>query len=343
MTDIFQFTRGQMRFFALDQPSKSLFHSYPLWVRWCSITTFVASLGFLCISSFIHNNLVPLDTGFLPSLLVVLFFVALLNIYSLLHLRKQYGQTDKAFREADCEFSSIFQNVLDGILIVNNEGDCLDANPAAAAILRFARNKLVGQNINSFLLDYDAFTQGWKSFLKSNSQRGRVRLIAGDGTMLFVDFTAAVNYLPGRHVFIICDVTERTCAEESLKESEERFRHMADNIQEIFWMMDADTKDVIYVNQAYTTITGHSIESLYKSPSSYRELIHPQDRIRVLSKLQEVVDSGCFDEEFQFIHARGGVRWIWVKAFPVQEYGLTRWLVGTAHDISSRKQAERQI
>jgi PAS domain S-box-containing protein len=118
---------------------------------------------------------------------------------------------------------------------------------------------------------------------------------------------------------------------------------MANNIQEIFWMMDADTQEVTYVNHAYITITGHSIESLYENPSSYRELIHPQDRIRVLSKLQEIVNSGSFDEEFRFIRADGAIRWIWAKGFPVPAEGATRWLVGTAQDITSRKCAEMQV
>jgi len=108
-------------------------------------------------------------------------------------------------------------------------------------------------------------------------------------------------------------------------------------------MMDATTKEIIYVNQAYTTITGRSIESLYEHPSSYAELIHPQDRIRVLTKLQDASTDGSFDEEFRFIYANGKVRWVGVKGFPVRDRGFTRWLVGTARDITSRKEAERQI
>lgn len=115
-----------------------------------------------------------------------------------------------------------------------------------------------------------------------------------------------------------------------------------DRPEEIIWTMNAETKEVVYVNQAYVTITGHSIQSLSGSPSSYRELIHPQDRIRVLSKLQEVVTTGFFDEEFRFIHANGTVRWIWVKAHPARD-ARGRWLVGTAQDITSRKEAEKQI
>ena len=53
---------------------------------------------------------------------------------------------------------------------------------------------------------------------------------------------------------------------------------MANNIQESFWMMDAATQEVTYVNPAYSAITGHNVESLQTNPAAYRELIHPENR-----------------------------------------------------------------
>jgi PAS domain S-box-containing protein len=318
-------------------------HSFLPWIRLCSIGTLLVSVGLLSLSVFAYDRRSVSFTGLIPSLLITLSFAAFLNIYSLWHFRTEHQQTDRSFRDTDCEFSSIFRNVLDGILIADDAGNCLDANPAATSILRLSEYQLIGQNIRRFLVDTDAFTQGWNSFLQGKNQRGRARLIAGDGAALYVEFTAAANYLQGRHLLILCDVTERTYAELSLRASEERFQHMANNIQELFWMMDASTQEVTYVNQAYATLTGHSLESLRTNPISYRELIYPEDRIRVLSKLQEVISTGAFDEEFRFIRADGAVRWVWAKGFPVRTDGVTRWLVGTAQDITSRKQAEKQI
>jgi PAS domain S-box-containing protein len=283
------------------------------------------------------TSLVPL------TVVATLVFATSLNVYSLWRFSNEHRAIDQAFRNTDCEFSSIFRNVLDGILITDGAGNCLDANPAAAAILRLSQTELIGKNIGCFFINEDAFAQGWRSFLRNKTKRGRARLIVGDGLPLYVDFSATANYLPGRHLLILCDVTERTHAEFSLKRSEERFQHMADNIQEIFWMMDASTRDVTYVNRAYAILTGHTVESLRSKPSSYRELIHAEDRIRVLSKLQEVSISGSFDEEFRFVRADGAVRWVWAKGFPVLADGTIRWLVGTAQDITSRKQAEMQI
>ncbi len=315
----------------------------PSWLRFSCLATLMVAIGLLLISLLLNTYGSRFPTAFVISILMALAVAISLTTYSLSYCRSEHREADQAFRDADCEFSSIFQNVLDGILIVDNAGDCLDANPAAAAILRMSASKLIGHNIGRFLSDRDAFTQKWRSFLQCKSQRGRAQLTAGDGTTLFVDFTAAANYLPGRHVFILCDVTERTRAESSLRKSEERFLHMANNIQEIFWMMDASTQELTYVNPAYTAITGHAVESLHGNPSGYQELIYPEDRIRILSRLQDLARSGTLDEEFRFIRADGEVRWAWAKGVPVPTDGKTRWLVGTAQDITSRKQAEMKI
>src|SRR6202167_1721134 len=315
----------------------------PLWLRRCSIATLGTSIGFLCLSLLVYNRYSLPATNLGPSLLLALTFAAFLNLYSLWHFRNEHREIDQAFRDTDCEFSSIFRNVLDGILIADNAGNCLDANPAAAAILRCSRNKLVGQHLGRFLADADGFAQAWNSFLRNKHQRGRARLVAGDGRTLYVNFTAAANYLPGRHLLILCDVTERTHAEFSLRKSEERFQQMASNIQEVFWMMDANTQEVTYVNKAYATLTGHSLASLRANPSSDRELIHSEDRIRVLSKLKDLANFGIFDEEFRFVRADSEVRWAWAKGFRVRTDEVPRWLVGTVQDITSRKKAEMQI
>ncbi len=328
---------------SLAQPSTIFCHSSPSWLRWSSTVTLVTSGVLLCVSLFAYNYHPIFAASLVPSLLVALTFAIFLNIYSLFYLRKEHRAIDRAFRDTDREFSSIFHNVLDGILIVDNEGDCLDANPAATGILRVSVNELIGHNICLFFLDRAAFARRWSSFLRDKSQRGRAQLVAGDRTILFVDFTATANYLPGRHVLILCDVTERTKAELSLRNSEERFQLMANNIQEIFWMMDANTLEVTYINPAYDSITGHDLESIQDNPTSYRELIHPEDRIRILSRLHDLARLGILDEEFRFIRADNEVRWVWAKGVSVCEDGETRWLVGTAQDITSRKQAEMKI
>jgi PAS domain S-box-containing protein len=132
--------------------------------------------------------------------------------------------------------------------------------------------------------------------------------------------------------------------EASLLESEERFRQMADNIQEIFWMIDAETRKTLYVNPAYETITGRSREELRRDPRSYEEIIHPDDRVQVLLRLDEATRTGEYDERFRIVAPTGEERWVWVRGFPVRDdRGKIRRLVGIALDITTQKHTEEEV
>jgi PAS domain S-box-containing protein len=127
-------------------------------------------------------------------------------------------------------------------------------------------------------------------------------------------------------------------------DTEERLQEMADNIQEIVWMIDAETKQALYVNAAYETITGRSCQSLLQNPSSYEDLIHPEDRVHVLTKLGEATQTGHFDERFRIVRADGEVRWVTVHGFPARDdAGRIYRLVGTVQEITALKEAEEKI
>jgi len=128
------------------------------------------------------------------------------------------------------------------------------------------------------------------------------------------------------------------------RESEARFQQMASNIREIFWMIDAGTRHPLYVNEAYETITGRSCQSLFDNPTSYEELIHSEDRTRVLAKLDEATRTGQFNERFRIVSTHGEERWITVHGFPVRDAAGKIWrLVGTAQEITEQKKAEDQV
>lgn len=316
----------------------------PLWFWVCSLILVLVAVCLFAVSASSGIYRSRLSALLIPALLLCLAFAVFLNIQFLLQARKRQRETDSAFYTMDCEFTSVFRHALDGILILDDHGMCLEANPAACGILGIARDELIGQPLANFYVDPQEYARNWASFLERKYQRGSAQLLPGDGSTVFVDYAAVANYVPGRHIAILCDTTERTHAERSLHQSEDRFQQMANNIQEVFWMMDAQTKHVIYVNRAYEAITGYSVSSVYANPVSYREVIYAADRVRVLARLEDGVMTGNFDEEFRIVRADGVVRWVWVKASLVRDPGQPgRWLVGTAQDVTSRKQAELQI
>jgi PAS domain S-box-containing protein len=278
-----------------------------------------------------------------PVLLVGLTCAVVVHLFTLTHARDEQRKVDNAFDTTDREFASVFRNTLDGILILDDRGFCFDANPAAFSILGATAGELIGKPLSKFYADGRVFGSEWAILQKEGGRRGQANLVRADGGTVFVDYTYAANCVPGRHLLVLCDTTRRSQAEKSLRRSEERFQQIADRIQEIFWVMDAETKEVIFVNRAYEAITGRSISSLYNQPSSYRDYLHPDDRVHVLAKLEEAVSTGDFDEEFRIVRPDGSLRWVSAKALPVRDYGqLTSGLFGTVQDITGRKRAERE-
>ncbi len=79
----------------------------------------------------------------------------------------------------------------------------------------------------------------------------------------------------------ITDITARKVGEEALRESQGRFRELAENIKEVFWMSDPQKNEILYVSPAYEQIWGRTCESLYASPRSWLEATHTDDRARI--------------------------------------------------------------
>ena len=280
----------------------------------------------------------------LTFVLIALCVAIILHVRFMILARREQRETAGVLDATEREFQSIFDSALDAILILDDQGLCLEANPAALALLGTVRSELVGCSIRKFHSPLDDFENVWKRFLDSKIEQGEAELIRQDGVQVFVEYTAKANYLPGRHVAVLRDITMRKQGQAALRESDERFQQMANNIREIYWMLDAQTKHIIYINPAYETITGRSLATLRDNPTSYQEAFHPEDRVRVLTRVEEATRTGELDEEFRIVRPDHSIRWVSVRGVSVRDSaGVIRRLVGIAQDISARKSAEEQM
>jgi PAS domain S-box-containing protein len=143
---------------------------------------------------------------------------------------------------------------------------------------------------------------------------------------------------------VAIDITERKIMETALHESEEQFRQVTECIQEVFWVSDTLKKEVLYVSPAYASIWGRTCESLYHSPRSWLDAIHPDDQDRVLQAALSKQTVGTYDEEYRIVRPDGAIRWIRDRAFPVHDSaGAVARIVGVADDITERKKAEEAL
>ena len=131
---------------------------------------------------------------------------------------------------------------------------------------------------------------------------------------------------------------------ESLQQSEQRFRQLAENFDGCVWMMSVDDWSMLYVSPAFERIWGRSCESLYENPESWLLAIHEDDRERVGNAFYNHVTSGTFDEEYRVVRPDKTIRFVWDRGVPIcDEEGNVRQVAGIAHDITRRRILEQQL
>ncbi len=150
-----------------------------------------------------------------------------------------------------------------------------------------------------------------------------------------------ISKLPsGEIIALFSDETEHRQAQESLRESEERFRQMAENINEVFWMKDIRTGKIIYASPAYEDIWQQPVSDLYENPEKWTEYIHPDDLEIVNSNTEKQAEGYFTHEEFRIILADGSVRWIANRSYPIRnKKGKIYRVTGIAENITGMKHA----
>ena len=136
--------------------------------------------------------------------------------------------------------------------------------------------------------------------------------------------------------------TQRRLAE--LNASEERFRQLADNIQEVFWMTDAETGQELYMSPAVETIWGRPIQCMMYEPDAWISSVYSDDRPVLLDAFEKEKNGEKVQFEYRIVRPDGSLRWIWDRAFPIYDNtGRVKTIAGISADITERKQHDQQL
>nr|WP_315402044.1 response regulator [uncultured Duganella sp.] len=126
-----------------------------------------------------------------------------------------------------------------------------------------------------------------------------------------------------------------------LRNSEERFRQLTENIEDVFWMFDLGSGEVLYVNNAYDAFWGRPAARLQHDTGDWLDAIHAEDRAAVAARWEALRQGGHFDEEYRLLLADGTLRWVRDRAFQVRDAGHTPYRVARiSSDITQRKTME---
>ncbi len=239
-----------------------------------------------------------------------------------------------------------------GALLVDAGGRIALANAQCALMFGFEQDALIGEPIE-VLVPSEART-GHRSLRTAYLGDPVSRIMGGgrelmaqrrDGTRFPVEI--GLNVLAdGTDTFILAsviDISERVSAAQALRAADERFRQLAESIDEVFWLTDLGKSEMVYVSPGYERLWGRSVESLYQTPGAWLDTVHPDDRARVQDALPRQIQ-GDYDIEYRIVRPDGTVRWIRDRAFLVKGAdGTVVRLAGVAEDITGRRSLELQL
>ena len=264
----------------------------------------------------------------------------------------QRKQAEAWLRESEARFRALFEHSPDGILLLDPHDPAqrwtiVDVNVAYCRLSGYTREELIGQSHD--LLFVAPHTMPDSAFLewirREGVAHGQTVHRRKDGCLMTLEYSTTLISLGGRELLlgIDRDITERLATEEALRESETRFRQLADHIHEIFWLTDLGRQQVLYVSPAYEAITGRSPAELYAGHVDHLDVIHPDDRERVRAALPRQLDEP-FDEEYRIVRPDNTIRWVRDRSFLVRdEQGDVTRLAGIIADITEKRQAEELL
>jgi PAS domain S-box-containing protein len=255
-------------------------------------------------------------------------------------------RAEEALEESRRRFQAVFENSLDGILLMDDSGRYVDVNPAMCQLLGYRRDELLQLTVWDITPapDRNRIPELLTRFLAAGTLSGEYTLLCKGGGTRVAEYRAVANILPGLHLAVHRDITERKRAEERLRESEEKFHQLAQNIEGYFWLNATDDSQMYYMSPGYEKVCGRSCQSLYECPESWTDVIHPGDRERVLAVARVPLGEAARELEYRIVRPDGAVRWIRDRAFPVRNSaGEVYRVAGFGEDITERKQAEEKL
>ena len=258
----------------------------------------------------------------------------------------QLRQTQIQLEEARDRYEDLYDFSPVAYLTLGASAEILEASLSAGKLLGLERGRLIHQKFARFVSAeaQDAFHLLCVQVFSTDTQHSvELDLVDAKSRRLVVHASALRSSasLPKQCRISLIDITRFKESERSLRESEERFRQVAETIDQVFWMTRADKKTMVYVSPAYERVWGRTCQSLYDSPHTWPSAVHPGDRSRLAAAN---ASAGEYDVEYRILRPDGSERWIHDSAFPVRDAkGTLERIIGIAEDITERRQAEQAL
>jgi PAS domain S-box-containing protein len=236
------------------------------------------------------------------------------------------------------------------IVLTDLDGVIEYVNPGFEELTGYSAEEVKGHNpsiLSAGDTPEEFYRDLWETIKSGCSWRGMFKNKKKDGEIYCESAIISPVYdakgVKTHYAAIKEDITAERQMIQALKESEEKFRQLAENVDEVFWLRSAD--EMLYINPAFEKVWGIPVKELYKDPNVFVQNILPEDKVDVFKKLEKEDDlySGNVSFEYRIKRPDGEIRWIEAQTYPVPNHGGLRKRAGMARDITRSKRFEQDL
>lgn len=261
--------------------------------------------------------------------------------------RDDLAVAQQEIRESEEQFRQLFESMDEGmalhelVVLEGEEPDdyrILAANPSLERILGIDRQSIIGK------LSRDAYGTDEPPYLQRYARVAQTGIPDSFETYfppLDKHFRISV-YSPRKNQFatIFEDITGRIQKEEALRKSEEKFRNLVENLNEIFYVLD-ENATITYISRNIESIGGYPASEVIGRP--YIDFVHPDDRAGRILQFRSILSGSNEPTEYRFVKADGGSVWVKTAARPILREGRVVGIQGMLTDITSLKTMEAAL
>jgi PAS domain S-box-containing protein len=247
-------------------------------------------------------------------------------------------ESRNALAESENRFRAVFDNALEGLVIVDDEMNYLDANPAALRTFGMSREELLCKKASDFVKPERQ--AGFDRFVRELREKGRASgTFARDvkGSQVMIEFNAAANFLPGQHLTVMRDVTAREAATRALADSERRFRAVFDNALDAMVMVNDELR-FVDANQAACQLYGVTKEEMFRL--SLEDFVPPGFEQTAREGIEELKRNGVLRTRGPLRHPDGSLH---ISEFNVKADVLPGLHLSVNRDITETVRNTRLI
>jgi PAS domain S-box-containing protein len=258
-------------------------------------------------------------------------------------------RAEEGLLESEARFRAAFESAATGMMLVDTTGHALQANRPLEEMLGYSEAELCTMTFADFTHpdDLEPNLTLLRQTLAGeiDSYQLEKRYVHKRGHVVWVLLSAGVvRDAAGQPLYLVGqvqDITERKRAEEALRESEERFRTMADTAPVLLWVAGPDGL-VTFVNAPWLQFTGRRLEE--EIGNGWAEGVHPEDYDRCLQAYRTAFQAReRFTMEYRLKCFDGKYRWVVDTGVPrFAPDGTFLGYIGSAIDITERKHLERE-